>query len=61
MDFIDTLTNGLTGAAEGVSELVTIAGEFVSTHPLGAVLALTVLVALVGWEATPPPIHPEED
>jgi hypothetical protein len=42
-------------------DFLTAAGDFFSSRPILGVLALTVLVALVGWEATHPPIHPEEE
>jgi hypothetical protein len=41
-------------------DFLTAVGDFMSSRPILGVLALTVLVALVGWEATHPPVHPEE-
>jgi hypothetical protein len=36
-------------------------GHFMSSRPILGTLLLSVLVCIVGWEATHPPQHPEEE
>lgn len=61
MDFLNDFTNSLTNTAEFIGDTAGKLGEFVSSRPILGVFLLTILVCIVGWEATHPPAHSQEE
>jgi hypothetical protein len=42
-------------------DYLTAVADFMSQRPILGVILLTALVAIVGWEATHPPVRPQEE
>lgn len=52
---------GITGTLAYLGEKADAISDFMSEKPIIGALLLSVLVCIVGWEATHPPKHPEKE